>query len=245
MDISYLLSCLFARKGIVRFVTCLLLFTPALVSIVRPNSAYGNPSNLVGLTVHNDKSGQTNYIMITRDESDPYAPAFCQSVPPLNWVDVESSPDVLAILRAGQIIWLKYFHSPKCDPSSNFMSVGLPIPAMPVENHCWFNPDNTNTPNWSGCVNPSQILPINWSPSVDTSALENHIRGEGQQTSSRVSDLQGQQSRIEMNQVAKKILEKASQLIAGVLAVTQLFVQTLPLVHAINNKHIDSNTLLT
>jgi hypothetical protein len=120
------------------------------------------PGNFVLLTVHNDKSGQTNYITITGGNSDPKAPVFCQPVPPSNWIDVRSSPDVPVQIPTGQIIRLQYFHSPKCDPLSRFLSVDLPIPIEPAYNQCWFNPDNTNTPNWSGCVRPSQILPIHW-----------------------------------------------------------------------------------
>lgn len=121
-------------------------------------------SHFVRLTVHNDKSNETNYFTITYKGNDGKTNehVVCQAIPPLSWIDVESSPGMPVQIPAGQTIWLRYFHSDKCNPTSMFMSVGLPIPAQPTYNQCWFNPDNTTTPNWSGCVRYSQILPIYW-----------------------------------------------------------------------------------
>jgi hypothetical protein len=171
MNTSPLLSCLSAQNGLVCFVAPLLLSTLVLFGIVSPNIAYANPSDLVGLTVHNDKSGQTNYITLTRkgDNGDPKDHVFCQPIPPLDWVDVQSLSGIAMQAMPGQTMWLRYFHSPKCNPSSIFMSVNLPIPPSPVYNHCWFNPDNTNAPNWSGCVSPSQTLTI---LTIDLTSIE-------------------------------------------------------------------------
>jgi hypothetical protein len=126
-----------------------------------PEATSNNVSNRVELTVHNNMSGQINYLLLTyKGNHGKTDHVFCQPIPPLNWVDVQSSPGVPAEIQPGQTIWLRYFHSNKCNPSSRFLSVGLPIPAVPVYNHCWFNPDNTTTPNWSGCVSHPQVLRI-------------------------------------------------------------------------------------
>jgi hypothetical protein len=130
------------------------------ITALPPQETSNNPSQFVELTVHNDKSGQTNYITMTDGNNKPLIP--CQPVQPLNWADVLSWSDTPAKIPTGQIIRLQYFSSPKCDPPSRLLFVDLPIPIDPVHNHCWFNPDNTTTPNWSGCVEPSQILSINW-----------------------------------------------------------------------------------
>lgn len=142
------------------FLVSSLAWVLAFTHPTTPGATGDNLSNFVVLTVHNDTSGQKNYITLTGSKSNPNASAYCQPVPPLDWVDVESSPGIPAKTPFGQAIWLQYFHSPTCDASSNFMSVILHIPTKPVYNHCWFNPDNITTPNWSGCVNPSQTLPI-------------------------------------------------------------------------------------
>lgn len=145
---------LFARNGIVRFIVPFLLSTLALVGQSIPASAC-----TMQLTLHNDKSGQTNYITLTYKGVDGQTRdhVICQPVPPLQWADVSAE------ILVGQTMWLRYFHSSKCNPSSQFMSVNLPVPANPTFNHCWFNPDNVDTPNWSGCVNPSQTLAIQFS----------------------------------------------------------------------------------
>lgn len=155
------LSCLFVRKGFVRFVAALLLSTLILVGVVDPRSAYACTS--VDLTVHNDTSGQTNYVRLTYKGIDgtPKDHLLCQSVPALNWQDL----NIQAAL--GQTMWLRYFHSSACNPSSQFLSVNLPVPSQTAVAGCWFNPDNTNSPNWSGCVNPSQILSFSTGDSVN------------------------------------------------------------------------------
>jgi hypothetical protein len=119
-------------------------------------------SHFVTLTIHNDKSDVNNYFTLTYIGADGQTKQHivCQPIPPLNWIDVLSPSGTPVQILAGQTVWLRYFHSNQCNPSSMFLSVTLPIPAMPVNPHCWFNPDNTTTPNWSGCVNPSQTLPI-------------------------------------------------------------------------------------
>jgi hypothetical protein len=124
----------------------------------------GSLSDFVKLTIHNDKSNETNYFTITYkgDNGKINEHVVCQAIPPLSWINVESSPDVPAKIPTGQTILLRYYHSAKCNPSSMFMSVNLPIPVEPTYNQCWFNPDNTTTPNWSGCVRYSQIIPIDW-----------------------------------------------------------------------------------
>lgn len=146
------LSCLFVRKGCTRFVAALLLSTLIVVGIIGPHSAYACAN--VDLTVHNDTSGQINYVRLTYKGTDgnPKDHVLCQSVPALNWQDL----NIQAAL--GQTMWLRYFHSATCDPSSQFLSVALPVPSQTDVAGCWFNPDNTNSPNWSGCVNPSQTL---------------------------------------------------------------------------------------
>lgn len=147
------------------FVVSSLTWILAMTHSAGPGAARRNPDNSIELTVHNDTSGQTNYFTLTYvgDDGVTKDHVACQAIPPLDWVNVESSPGVPTQIPMGQILWLRYFHSSTCNPSSQFMSVSLPIPQVPVYNHCWFNPDNTTTPNWSGCVNPSQILPISWS----------------------------------------------------------------------------------
>ncbi len=124
----------------------------------------GSLDHFVKLTVHNDKSNETNYFTITFNGNDGQTKehVFCQAIPPLSWIGAQSSSGVPAEVPTGQTVWLRYYHSAKCNPSSMFLSVGLPIPAEPTYNQCWFNPDNTVTPNWSGCVRYSQILPIHW-----------------------------------------------------------------------------------
>ena len=119
----------------------------------------------VMLTIHNDQSGVTNYFTLTYIGIDGQTNqhVVCQPIPPLNWVDVMSQPSTPVQIPTGQNVWLRYFNNKQCNPSSRFLSVVLPIPAVPVSPHCWFNPDNTTTPNWSGCVKPSPTLPIDWS----------------------------------------------------------------------------------
>ena len=121
-------------------------------------------NHFVRLTVHNDKSNETNYFTITYKGNDGKTEEYvaCQAIPPLSWVDVKSSPDMPIEIPTGQTAWLRYFHSTKCNPSSMLLSVGLPIPAEPTYGQCWFNPDNITTPNWSGCVRFSQTLAIHW-----------------------------------------------------------------------------------
>ena len=140
------------------------LGTSMNVSALPTVTSVPSQSDFVELTVHNDESGQTNYFTLTYKGNDGNIKehVVCQSIPPLNWVDVESSPGEPAQVPRGQTVWLRYYHNAKCDPSSMFMSVNLPIPTVPRYNHCWFNPDETDTPNWSGCIRPSQILSISW-----------------------------------------------------------------------------------
>ncbi len=122
-------------------------------------------SHFVTLTVHNDKSNVTNYFTLTYIGIDGQTQQHisCQPISPLNWVDVLSQSGTPAQIPTGQNARLQYFHSKNCNPSSMFLTVDLPIPAVPVYPHCWFNPDNITTPNWSGCVNPSETLPTDWS----------------------------------------------------------------------------------
>jgi hypothetical protein len=157
------LNCIFVRKIFVRFVAALLLSMLIVVGIVGPHSAYACTG--VDLTVHNDTSGQTNYVRLTYKGTDgnPKDHVLCQSVPALNWQDL----NIQAAL--GQTMWLRYFHSSACNPSSQFLSVGLPVPAQTNAAGCWFNPDNINSPNWSGCVNPSQTLTFSSGDTVNIS----------------------------------------------------------------------------
>jgi hypothetical protein len=119
----------------------------------------------VMLTIHNDKSSVTNYFTLTYTGIDGQTQQHvsCQSIPPSNWVDVLSQSGTPVQIPTGQNARLQYFHSKNCNPSSMFLTVDLPIPAVPVYPHCWFNPDNTTSPNWSGCVKPSTRLSIDWS----------------------------------------------------------------------------------
>ncbi len=129
-----------------------------------PTITSGNLSHSIRLAVHNDKSNETNYFTITYKGTNNRTNkhVICQAIPPSSWTDVESSSGAPVEIPTGQTVWLRYFHSAKCNPSSMFLSVNLPIPAEPIYGQCWFNPDNITTPNWSGCVPVSQILPIHW-----------------------------------------------------------------------------------
>jgi hypothetical protein len=128
------------------------------------NVSSTSTSHFVTLTVHNDKSNQTNYFTLTYlgNDGKTIQHIACQPIPPLNWTDVQSPSGTPVQIPMGQTAQLQYYHNNQCHPPDMFLAVNLPIPAMPEYPHCWFNPDNITTPNWSGCVNPSQTLPIDW-----------------------------------------------------------------------------------
>jgi hypothetical protein len=142
--------------------------TPAAFRLVPPIPSMTVSRNVshyfVILTIHNDTSNVTNYFTLTYIGIDGQTQQHisCQPISPSNWVDVLSQSGTPAQIPTGQNAQLQYFHSKNCNPSSMFLTVDLPIPAVPVYPHCWFNPDNTTTPNWSGCVDPSETLPIDW-----------------------------------------------------------------------------------
>ena len=137
---------------------------PITIMQVPPTSNVSSVSisHFVTLTVHNDKSDQTNYFTLTYlgNDGKTIQHIACQPIPPLNWTDVQSPSGTPVQIPMGQTARLQYYHNAQCLPLDMFLAVDLPIPAIPVYPHCWFNPDNITTPNWSGCVKPSQTLPI-------------------------------------------------------------------------------------
>ena len=139
--------------------------TPNWSGCVKPSQTvpvtFGSPGTkgLLGLSLHSDNSiHQTNYVTVTYKGADGNKRnhVWCASVPSGSWYNVPVSN----FAEAGQTIWIRYYSSQKCNPSSKFLEAYPQIPQNPPYNHCWFNPSNTTTPNWSGCVKPSQIVPL-------------------------------------------------------------------------------------
>jgi hypothetical protein len=151
MNTSSQLSYLFVRKGFVRFIASLMLSTLILFGVVGPYSAYA--CTYVDVTVHSTNSSQTNYVLLRYQGTDGTTKfSACQSVAAYQWQDL----NVQAAL--GQNMNLNYYTDGSCSMNSEFLAVTLPVPSQTDVAGCWFNPDNVNTPNWSGCVNSSQTL---------------------------------------------------------------------------------------
>jgi len=157
------LSCSFMRKGLVRFVAPLLLSTLILLGAVGSRHAYAWDS--VDLTVHADKSGQTNYVKLAYKGLDDQWTGTCQAVPALNWQDLHIQAEL------GNDMWLGWYPTSSCETNGDsfIMAVSLPVPSH-TDSDCWFNPAApSGTPNWSGCVNPSQTLTLTTKDGVNVS----------------------------------------------------------------------------
>ena len=163
MNRSSELRCLFTWKSFVRFLTFLFLSTVFLISSIDiPNIAQA-AIGFVGLSLHSydqqSNGGSTSYIILTYKGADgnKHDHVFCQPIAFLSWYDIPVSD----FIKAGQTLWIRYYSSPKCDPSSKLLEASPQVPQNPSFNHCWFNPDATlNGLNWGGCVNPSKHVDV-------------------------------------------------------------------------------------
>ncbi len=175
MNVSSKIDYPFTLKIFIRFLIFFFLSILFLISkMYIPNTAQAAIS-FVGLSLHSydqqPNENQTSYIVVTYKGADGNQRdhVFCQPITPQTWYDIPV-PD---FIKAGQTIWIRYYSSPQCNPSSLLLQTSPQVPQNPSFDHCWFNPNPTiNDLNWGGCVNPSQHVDLTF-----TSQTTNANRG--------------------------------------------------------------------
>lgn len=157
------LSFPFTLKSFIRFLAFFFLSIILLISTTFiPNTAQAAIS-FVGLSLRSydqqPNGSPTSYIVLTYKgaNGNERNHVYCQPIAFQSWYDIPV-PD---FIKAGQTIWIRYYSSPKCNPSSLLLQASPEVPQNPSFDHCWFNPNPTvNDLNWSGCVNPSEHVDL-------------------------------------------------------------------------------------
>ncbi len=163
MNTSPEFRCPFTLKSFIHVSTFFFLSILLLISkIYIPSTAQASIS-FVGLSLRSydqQPNGKpTSYIVVTYKgaNGNERNHVYCQPIAFQSWYDIPV-PD---FIKAGQTIWIRYYSSPKCNPSSMILQASPEVPQNPSFDHCWFNPNPTvNDLNWSGCVNPSEHVDL-------------------------------------------------------------------------------------
>ncbi len=170
MNTSPEFRCPFTLKSFIHVSTFFFLSILLLISkIYIPSTAQASTS-FVGLSLRSydqqPNGNPTSYIVVTYKgaNGNERNHVYCQPIAFQNWYDIPV-PD---FIKAGQTIWIRYYSSPKCNPSSLLLQATPEVPQNPSFDHCWFNPNPTvNDLNWSGCVNPSEHVDITFASQIN------------------------------------------------------------------------------